>query len=559
MSASGAGMKIDRRRALALLGLGAAGPAAAQLPKPLEVSFQHGVASGDPTQDRVILWTRITPEQPGGQVAYTWKLNPLDRRAGGAKSGSGVTGPDRDYTVKVDVTGLDAGRTYTFAFESKGVVSSAGRTRTLPNGPTKDVVLAVASCTLFPNGYFNAYQAIAELPRVDAVLHLGDYIYEYGGPGSYGMNSAVAGDRPHDPPHEIVSLADYRRRHAQYKADLQTQAAHARAPWIVVWDDHETANDSYATGAQNHTPETEGDWNTRKAGALKAYFEWMPIREPAAGVTLAEAGMRSFHFGDLASLIMVETRLTARDKQLDRKRDLPVVDGKPDVAAFRARLNDPARRMMDAKQEAWIAAEAARSVKAGHAWQVLGNQVVMARVLPFSPKKELTPVQYAAVPEARRQRLLEAEENAALGLPTALDMWEGYPVDRERLYTVLREAGARPIVLSGDSHSFWANELHDAAGRRVACEFGTTGITSPGAGEISPGVNTGSLVASRNEEVVFNDQVSQGFVLLTLTRDEARGDMVAVSSIVTKDFKTRTVKSFATRPDGKGLTAFKEV
>jgi alkaline phosphatase D len=552
-------MKINRRRALAFLGFGAATPAAAQLPKPLGVTFQHGVASGDPTQTSVILWTRITPEGAGGQIPYTWTLNPLDRRAGGAKSGSGVTGPDRDYTVKVDVGGLDPGRNYTFQFKAKGVTSPTGRTNTLPKGPTKDVVLAVASCTLYPNGYFNAYGAIADLERVDAVLHLGDYIYEYGGPGSYGMNSPVAAERPHDPPHEVVSLADYRRRHAQYKADPQAQAAHARAPWIVVWDDHETANDSYMGGAQNHSPETEGDWNARKAVALKAYFEWMPIREPAAGVSLAEAGMRTFDFGDLASLIMVETRLTARDKQLNLKRDLPIVDGKPDVAAFRAKLNDPARRMMSPRQEAWIGAEAARSVKAGHAWQILGNQVVMARVLPFSPKKELTAEQYAAVPEANRKRLLDAEDNAALGLPTALDMWEGYPVDRERLYTVLREAGARPIVVSGDSHSFWANELHDASGRRIACEFGTTGITSPGAGEIAPGVNTGGPIAKANKEVVFNDQVSKGFVLLTLTREEARGDMVAVSTIVAKDFKTSVVKSFVTRPEGAGLSAFKEV
>jgi alkaline phosphatase D len=553
-------MKIDRRRALALLGLGAAGPAAAQTPKPLEVTFQHGVASGDPTQTSAILWTRITPEGAGGQIPYTWKLNPLDRRAGGAKSGSGVTGPDRDYTVKVDVGGLDPGRNYTFEFQAKGVTSPTGRTRTLPDGPTKDVVLAVVSCTLFPNGYFNAYGALADLPRVDAVLHLGDYIYEYGGDGSYGMTSPVAQERKHEPYHECVTLADYRTRHAQYKADAQTQAAHARAPWIVVWDDHETANDSYMGGAQNHSPETEGDWNTRKATALKAYFEWMPIREPAAGVSLAEAGMRSFHFGDLASLIMVETRLTARDKQLVLKRDLTMTaDGKPDVAAFKAKLNDPSRRMMSPKQEAWIGAEAARSVKAGHAWQVLGNQVVMARLLPFSPKKELTAEQYAAVPEARRQRLLEQEDTAALGLPTTLDMWDGYPVDRERLYAVLREANARPIVVSGDSHSFWANELHDDAGRLVACEFGTTGVTSPGAGEISPGLDMGTVIARANKEVVFNDQVSKGFVLLTLTREEARGEMVAVSTIVAKDFKTSVVKTFVTRPEGTGPSAFKEV
>jgi alkaline phosphatase D len=551
-------MKIDRRRALALLGMGAAGPAAAQLRKPLAVTFEHGVASGDPGQDRVILWTRITPQEPGGEIAYSWTLNPVDRRAGGAKSGKGVTGPDRDYTVKVDVLGLDAGRNYTFAFESHGVVSPTGRTRTLPKGPTKDVVLAVASCTLFPHGYFNAYGAIAALPRVDAVLHLGDYIYEYGGDGSYGMASPVAQSRKHEPYKECVTLTDYRLRHAQYKRDPQSQAAHARAPWIVVWDDHETANDSYSTGAQNHQP-NEGEWNVRKAGALKAYFEWMPIRDPAPGKGLAEAGMRSFHFGDLASLIMVETRLTARDQQLNLRRDLPMVDGKPDVAAFRAKLNDPKRRMMGPGQEDWIAAEATRSIRAGHAWQVLGNEVVMAKVLPFNPKKELTPEQYAAVPEANRKRLADAEASAALGLPTALDMWQGYPADRERLYAALRRVGARPIVVSGDSHSFWANELHDDSGQLVACEFGATGITSPGAGETLPGLNTGTLIAQANEEVVFNDQVSKGFVLLTLTREQARADMVAVSTIVAEDYTTRTVKSFAVRPAGTGVSALTEV
>jgi alkaline phosphatase D len=547
-------MRIDRRRALALLGLGAATPAAAQAPK---VSFRHGVASGDPLQDRVVIWTRITPEQPGGEIAYAWRMNPVDRRAGGAKSGRGTTGPARDYTVKVDVEGLDPGRVYTFEFEAAGVTSPMGRTRTLPAGPANDVVLAIASCSLYPNGYFNAYQAIADLPRVDAVLHLGDYIYEYGGPGSYGMNSAVAGERPHDPPHEIVTLEDYRRRHAQYKSDPQLQAAHARAPWIVAWDDHETTNDSFETGAQNHQPETEGEWNARKARALKAYYEWMPIREPKPGVGLAEAAMRSFHFGDLASLIMIETRLTARDQQLDIDRDMPVVDGKPDVAAFRRKLEDPSRRMMGEAQEAWIGEELARSVKAGHAWQVIGNQVVMAQVMPPSPKKELTPEQYASIPEANRRRVEQYEAGAALGVPTALDMWQGYPADRERLYGLFTKTGARPVVVSGDSHSFWANELHDASGRRVACEFGTTGITSPGAGEVAPGVNAGDVIAKANREVVFNDQVSKGFVLLTLTKDAAKADMVAVSTITSKAFETKVVRSFTAAPEGTGVSALK--
>jgi len=547
-------MRIDRRKALALLGLGAATPAVAQ---GSAVSFRHGVASGDPKQDRVVLWTRITPDKPGADIAYAWRLNPIDRRAGGAKSGSGVTGPARDYTVKVDATGLDAGRAYTFEFEAAGVKSPMGRTRTLPAGAVQDAVLAVASCSLFPNGFFHAYRAIADLPRVDAVLHLGDYIYEYGGPESYGMDSAVAGERPHDPPHEIVSLADYRRRHAQYKSDPGLQAAHARAPWIVVWDDHETANDSFSTGAQNHTPDKEGDWTTRKAAALKAYFEWMPIREPAGG-GLAEAAMRSFDFGDLASLIMVETRLTARDQQASLDGDAPEVDGKRDLTKLKAKLADPKRRMLGARQEAWVAGELARSVKAGHTWQVIGNEVVMARVMYPNPKAELTPEQYAAIPASAQRRVQRYETAHSLGLPAGLDMWDGYPADRERLYGLFAKAGARPIVLSGDSHSFWANELHDAAGKRVACEFGTTGITSPGAGELTPGINAGDLIAKANKEVVFNDQMSQGYVLLTLTRTEAKGDMVAVSTIVAKDFTTKVVKSFKVTPEGTGISGLKE-
>ena len=322
-------MRIDRRRALALLGLGAAAAPATRAAAKDGAAFRHGVGSGDPLQDRVILWTRITPSG-AGEVAYSWSLNPLDRRAGGAKRGQGITGVDRDYTVKVDVSGLDPGRAYSFQFESGGVKSPVGRTRTLPDGPTKDAVLAVCTCALYPNGYFNAYGAIAALPRVDAIVHLGDYIYEYGGPGSYGMDSVVAGERPHDPPHECLNLGDYRRRHAQYKTDPQLQAAHARAPWIVVWDDHETANDSWMGGAENHQPATEGDWNARKAAAIKAYYEWMPIREPAGGGFSIN---RSFDFGDLASLFMLETRLTARDHQLYPDKEMSAEPTAAELAA----------------------------------------------------------------------------------------------------------------------------------------------------------------------------------------------------------------------------------
>lgn len=552
-------MKIDRRRALALLGLGAAGPAAAKARGAGKVRFDHGVASGDPKQDRVILWTRITPERPGAAVAYRWRINPVDRRAGGAQTGQGVTGPERDYTVKVDVGGLQPGRAYTYEFESAGVTSPAGRTRTLPAGPTKDVVIAYASCSLYPNGYFNGYQAIADLPRVDLILHLGDYIYEYGGEGSYGMDSAVAGERPHDPPHELLSLADYRRRHAQYKTDPSLQAAHARAPWIVAWDDHETANDSYKDGAENHQPDTEGDWSTRKAAALKAYFEWMPIREPAKGVSFADACYRSFSIGDLATIVMLETRLTARTKQLTYDADLPLVDGKPDVAGFMRKFHDPARRMMSPAQETWLGDQLAASVKAGQAWQVIGSGVVMGRVKIPHPQDDFPADQLAQLPAGARTRLARMQPIAELGLPYGLDMWDGYPIDRERVYAQIRRAKARPIVISGDSHAFWANELADEKGRRVACEFGGTSITSNGADDGLKPLRFGPAFVKRSPEVKFCDQGAKGFVLLTLSRNEARADLIAVSTITSKTFSTRALKTFRVTPEGTSLSGLSEV
>jgi alkaline phosphatase D len=552
-------MRIDRRRALALLGLGAAGPAAAKAPAAGKVRFAHGVASGDPRQDRVILWTRITPQQHGAPIAYRWRLTPADRRAGAAMTGQGVTGPERDYTVKVDVSGLQPGRAYTYEFEAAGVKSPIGRTRTLPAGATKDVVIAYASCSLYPNGYFNAYQAMADLPRVDLILHLGDYIYEYGGEGSYGMDSAVAGERPHDPPHELLTLADYRRRHAQYKTDPGLQAAHARAPWIVAWDDHETANDSYKDGAENHQPGTEGDWSTRKAAALKAYYEWMPIREPAKGQSLAEACHRSFSIGDLATVVMLETRLTARTKQLTYEDDLPVVDGKPDVAHFMRRFHDPARRMMSPTQEAWLGDQLAASVKGGQAWQVIGSGVVMARVKVPNPREDFPPEQLAQLEEEVRKRIARMQPVADLGLPYGLDMWDGYPIDRERVYAQIRRAKARPIVVSGDSHAFWANELADEKGQRVACEFGGTAITSSGADDSLKPLKAGPAFVKRSPEVKFCDQGAKGFVLLTLSHSEARADLVAVSSITSKTFTTQALKSFRVTPEGTSLSGLTEV
>ena len=560
-------MLIDRRRVLALFGFGGAGAtgeAMAASSRGLHAAaatFAHGVASGDPLHDRVILWTRVTAPGAKAPVGVRWDVATDPDFKSIVKQGHATAETGRDHTVKVDVMGLKPSTDYFYRFRQavngkatgKGV---SGRTRTLPVGPTKDVVLAVVSCSLYPNGYFNAYDAIARLPRVDAVLHLGDYIYEYGAaPGDYGMDSPTAKTRIPDPPREILSLADYRRRHAQAKTDPASQAAHARAPWIVVWDDHETANDSWIGGAEDHQPKTEGDWATRKAAAIKAYYEWMPIREPVAGA-LHEACWRSFQFGDVATLLMTETRLTARTHQLDYARDL-VANGKPDVAGFVAKLKDPARRMMGQGQEQWLARQVDASVRGDTAWQVLGNQVVMARFVNPDLKAAMGDGPYegllAKAPDYVAALLRQGHALSTLDLPGNLDAWDGHPADRERVYDIFKAGKARPIVLSGDSHAFWANELWDDAGTtRVAAEFGVTSVTSPGNGDYLPGAPLDEALVARNKEIKFTDQIAKGFLLVTLEHGRATGELVAVSTILSPIYETKVLKRFVVTPDAEG-------
>jgi len=564
-------MTINRRKALTLLGMGAASPvlsAGSASAREAKVAFAHGVASGDPLADRLIIWTRVSTAADA-KPALRWELATDASFKTIVAKGQAVADPARDHTVKVDVGGLKPAADYHYRFICQGVTSPVGRGRTLPTGSVKDVVLAVTTCSLYPAGYFNAYQAIAKLERVDAVLHLGDYIYEYGaGPDDYGMSIGAKIGRAPEPAHEIVSLADYRTRHACYKSDPDLQAAHARAPWIVVWDDHETANDSWTDGAENHQPVTEGDWAARKAAALRAYNEWMPIRDPAPGQSLSAIN-RSFSFGDIATLIMTETRLTARDKQLTFAADLMVkgADGQLgfDEATFNAKLNHPSRQLMGPAQEAWLGQELDRSVKAGQTWQVLGNQVVMARVKGPQLAKVMGPEAWSAMlakaPAYYREQMIKSSARNDLEVPYNLDSWDGYPAARERVYDLFKATKAHPIVLSGDSHAFWVNALFDASGKaRVAAEFGATSITSPGLGDALPDAPVNEAYVTRNPEVLFTDQAAKGFVLLTLTKDSARGELMAVSTVVRKEFETKTLATWVVTPEqGGGVGPLKRV
>ncbi|MCE3289890.1 MAG: alkaline phosphatase [Caulobacter sp.] len=549
-------MTIDRRRLLAGFGLGASAIATTARAHGGHAmgAFNHGVAAGDPLQDRLIVWTRLTPHDGHGLEDIEGELQiGTDAKFAKPRIIKVAATADRDWTIKIDVDDLKPGVEYFYRFKVGETLSPVGRARTLPE-KTDEVVLAVASCALFVMGHFNAYGAIARMDRVDAVLHLGDYIYEYGA-DQYGSQSPVAKDRKLDPPTEIVTLADYRRRHACYKGDPNLQAAHARAAWIVVWDDHETANDSWMGGAENHTPASEGEWSARKAAALKAYFEWMPIREPKGA--MSEAIYRSFRFGDLATLLMTETRLTARTEAMDAGRDL-MVDGKPDIAGFMTRLNDPARRLMDDRQHAWLAAELGRSVKAGETWQVIGNQIVMGKVLAPDLRKamgeEAWTKMLGQVPEFVAQAVTVSSQLSATPIPVNLDQWDGYPADRERVYASFKAAKARPIILAGDSHSFWANELSDASGAVVAAEFGTTGVTSPGFADMLPGAPLNEAIVARNPEVKYCDSAAKGFVKLTLTKARATAEMVAVSTIYAPEYEVKTLRTFTVTPDGTGVS-----
>lgn len=535
-------MNFNRRSVLGLLG----GSAVATLPssgvtQPAVSAgrFAHGVASGDPTRDGAVIWTRISP--PDGLIAdlaVTWQVADLGGNAS-LKSGEAVARVAADHTVKVEVAGLRPGREYRYWFTlGDGTRSPEGRFRTLPVGKQDRLVLALASCQLYPGGFFNAYADMAKLERLDAVVHLGDYIYEYG-PEGYGSDIGKKIGRLPVPATEIVTLSDYRQRHAQVKADPDMQAAHARAAFICVWDDHESANDGWIGGAEEHDPAKEGDWKARKAAAMQAYFEWMPIRDPKPGRPW-EAINRSFEFGDLATLAMLETRLLARSQQVAPKGATP---GPEQYAAMLAERAQPARELLGSVQQDWLSGVLRASVRAGKPWQILGSQVVMARVAGVDLERELGAERFGAalarLPEAWRGRVRASIAGYRAGLPFNFDSWDGYPPARERLYDLFRSTGARPIVVSGDSHAAWANDLYDGSGRLVGAEFGTTAISSPSYGSLLPGL--GALLAKVNPEVAFCDQDRKGYTVLTLTPSSATADFITVSTITQRSFTTERV------------------
>ena len=381
-------MSITRRQLLKIIG---ASSAAIVVSSGLQgcvigsanARFDHGVASGDPLTDRVIIWTRATPVlTTTSEVTVNWEVATDKAFKNLVNQASQTVTAATDFTLKVDVIGLQPGTKYYYRFKCNQTVSVVGETKTLPSDAATEVNFAVFSCSNYPAGFFHAYAAAAtNADHLDAVLHLGDYIYEYDKAGYPDAGSGEAIDRVHSPVNECINLADYRQRYAQYRTDIDLQALHMAAPFICVWDDHEISNDTYKEGAENHQ-EDEGSFDERRTAAIQAWYEWLPVRAPEVEADRIKT-YRRFDFGRIASLLMLDTRVLGRDKQLDYA-DYITVSGF-DAAGFATDMADPTRSMLGAEQLGWLQGQLLASKSSGIAWQVLGQQVLMGRMsLPAS-------------------------------------------------------------------------------------------------------------------------------------------------------------------------------
>jgi alkaline phosphatase D len=450
--------------------------------------FQHGVASGDPLGDRVILWTRVTvpPTRSAiAPIAVTWQIADDDKLTRVVARGEATADPARDFTVKVDAGGLRAGRTYFYSFEAGGQRSPVGRTKTLATSGGERVRLGVVSCSNYAAGYFNAYRCLANRADLDAVLHLGDYIYEFAD-GVFGDTKSIG--RAPLPLGEASTLSDYRLRYAIYRSDPDLQEAHRQHPFIVVWDDHEIADNAWSGGAGNHAA-SQGDWPTRLAGAYRAYLEWLPVRESAGtGIRL----YRGFRIGELVDLAMLDTR--------------GLRDGH---ATTSTQLANPGRTLLGSAQEAWLFDRLRASSRDATRWRLIGQQVLFAPLTPTGP-------------------------------PSNVDAWDGYPAARARITGFLaRERIADVAILTGDLHSSWAVDVAAnpwaSAGsdgsRPLAVELVTPAVSSPPLFADATLRERVRKVRQGAPHVKYLDGDGNGYLLLDVTRDRLLADWYFVPGV----------------------------
>jgi alkaline phosphatase D len=517
--------------------------------------FQHGVASGDPHPTSVVLWTRVTPTPDatpgsglGPDVDVRWQVaeDPGFKRT--VARGTVTTGAARDHTVKLEARRLKPSTTYYYRFVHGGQASPVGRTRTAPapDATPSRLRFGVASCANYQAGYFGAYRHLARREDLDAVIHLGDYLYEYG-PGEYGAGSQNVDVRKHEPPREMVSLADYRQRHGQYKQDPDLQALHARVPFIVTWDDHESTNDAYRDGAENHQPETEGDWAQRLSAATRAYDEWMPVRMG----TRAEADpdtqlFRRLRFGTLAELSMLDLR-TYRSQQV-HATPTPVPDPSGGVS-------DPDRTITGDAQMAWLKESLSRDETQ---WKLIGNPVMIA------------PVVFPPLPNDLSSMVndvtgLLPEDGASYNT----DQWDGYTADRREVLRHLADHGIKDTVfLTGDIHSAWACDVPlDAgtypleSGRSVATELVCTSVTSNNLDDLtdSPPRTTSltveAAIQANNRHVKYLNFDDHGFSVLDVTSQRTQMDYYVLADRTDPSTAATWTASWATDANSQKVHA----
>ncbi|MEV7070928.1 alkaline phosphatase D family protein [Streptomyces sp. NPDC093990] len=492
-------------------------------------AFLHGVASGDPLPDGILLWTRVTPTGeavPGSGVGpdteVGWVVATDKAFTNIVAKGSVTATAASDHTVKADVRGLTPATDYWFRFSAGGTDSPAARTRTAPatDAAVAGLRFGVVSCANWEAGYFSSYRHLAARGDLDAWLHLGDYVYEYG-TGEYGTRDTVV--RQHAPAHEILTLADYRIRHGRYKTDPDLQALHAVAPVIAIWDDHEFANDAWSGGAENHTEGAEGAWSARQAAAKQAYFEWMPVRTATAGTTY-----RRLRFGKLADLSLLDLRSY-------RSQQAGVGDGSVD---------DPERTITGRAQLDWLKAGLKSS---DTTWRLVGNSVMIS---PF------------AIGSLSADLLKPLAELLGLpkeGLALNPDQWDGYTDDRRELLAHLRSNAIRNTVfLTGDIHMAWANDVPVDAGTyplspSAATEFVVTSVTSDNLDDILK-VPEGTVTALAapvirlaNRHVHWVDTDRHGYGVLDITADRAQMDYYVLSDKTKRDATATWARSYRTR------------
>lgn len=467
--------------------------------------FYHGVASGDPLQDAVIIWTRVSTTAPSVQVEWEMSRDTSFATPNLVATGSTTTDASKDCTVKIDVTGLESNTFYYYRFKADGKYSTVGRTKTAPTADEVDQLrFASVSCSNFQHGYFNVYDVLKDRNDIDAILHLGDYIYEYG-PGEYGDI------RNHIPNKEMVELMDYRTRYSQYRLDPMLRDLHQQYPFIVMWDDHESADDSYHEGADNHDP-NEGDWEDRIAASAQAYNEWLPIRTQDNNNLKI---FRKFSYGDLADIFALDTRIAGRDEQLGFFD--PIFN--PDA------YNDTSRQLLGTEQLEWLRENLTASTAK---WKIVAQQVMMSPLKVFN-------------------------------VVVNTDQWDGYPAERQRFFDIINENDIdNVVVLTGDIHTSWAMDLPFGEERYVpstgensaAVEFVTTSVTSPG---FPFSVPTG-FIREENKNIKFINVVNHGYSLLNLDDEKAQNDYYYIKTVEEKDDFVRYGRGYYTENGANKLT-----